>query len=69
LVLANDGEETVCGRTTGRIDAATWSQTVTWTCVGCLLPDDLDRAIALDQFVAVPAGTIPRWEIYADLGS
>ncbi len=60
--------ETLCGRTTGTTSTGHWSHTVTWTCVGCLFPDHANRAVTLDEFVAVPAGTIPTWEIFADLG-
>ena len=62
------GTETLCGRTTGSPAIDSRSHRVTWTCVGCLLADHLDRAIALQEFVAVPAGTVPTWEIFADLG-
>ena len=60
--------ETICGRTTGTTSTEDWSHTFTWTCVGCLIPDHANRAVALREFVAVPAGTIPAWKIYADLG-
>jgi hypothetical protein len=63
------GIETLCGRTTGSTTIGSRSHRVTWTCVGCLLPDHDARAIALREFVAVPAGTIPTWQIFADLGS
>ena len=61
--------ETVCGRTTGSLDAATWTQTATWVCVGCLIPDHDYRAIAIDEFIAVPEGTVPTWQIFADIGA
>lgn len=60
--------ETICGRTTGATRIEDRSQTFTWTCAGCLFPDHADRAVALHEFVAVPAGTTPTWEIFADLG-
>lgn len=60
---------TVCGRTEGTTNKDTWSQTVTWTCVGCLSPDHADREIALYEWVALAPGKVPNWEIYADLGS
>ena len=60
--------ETLCGRTTGTPATDSRSHRVTWTCVGCLLADHLDRAIALQEFVAVPAGTVPTWQIFADVG-
>ncbi len=63
------GSETLCGRTTGSTETDSRSHRVTWTCVGCLLPDHDARTIALQEFVAVPAGTIPSWQIFADLGS
>ncbi len=63
--------ETLCARTAGSTTAGRdeWSQRVTWTCVGCLIADHKDRAIALHEWLAVPAGTVPSWEIFADLGS
>ena len=60
--------ETLCGRTIGTTDVETWSHRVTWTCVGCLIPDGVTRAITLYEWLAVPAGTVPTWEIFADLG-
>jgi hypothetical protein len=60
--------ETLCGRTTGTTDDADWSHTATWVCVGCLVADHADRAIALEIFVAMPEGVVPTWEIFADLG-
>ena len=60
--------ETLCGRTTGATATDDWSQTFTWTCVGCLIPDHANWSVALHELVAVPAGTIPTWEIYADIG-
>jgi hypothetical protein len=62
-------EEELCGRTEGASGTEEWSHRVTWTCVGCLIPDHGDRAIALQEFVGVAAGTVPTWEIFADLGS
>jgi hypothetical protein len=61
--------DTICGLTEGRTDQVAWSHRVTWTCVDCLIPDHANRAISLHEFLAVPAGTVPTWEIFADLGS
>ena len=61
-------QETLCGRTTEMTGSA-WSHRVTWACVGCLIPDHPDRAIALRELVAVPQKTIPSWELFADIGS
>ena len=61
--------ETICGRTTGSLDAATWTKTATWVCVGCVLPDRDYQALAIDEFIAVPEGTIPTWQIFADIGA
>jgi hypothetical protein len=61
--------ETLCGRTTATTSTEDWSQRVTWTCEGCLGPDHADRTLPLHQWVAVPQGKVPTWEIYADLGS
>jgi hypothetical protein len=38
------------------------------SCGSCLFPDQMTRAIALYEFVAVPAETAPAWRIFADLG-
>ena len=61
--------EELCGRTEGASSTEEWSHRVTWTCVGCLIPDRATRAIALHQLVGVVPGTVPTWEIFADLGS
>lgn len=61
--------ETICGVTAGSRDPVGWSYRVTWHCVDCLFPDHTDRAISLYEFLAVQAGTVPSWEISADLGS
>jgi hypothetical protein len=53
----------------GRGVGSAWSHRVTWACVGCLIPDHADRAIALRELVAVPQKTIPAWELFADIGS
>jgi hypothetical protein len=60
---------TLCSRTEGSTDVEDWSHVVTWLCVGCLLPDHANREIALYEQVAVSPGTVPSWEIYADIGS
>ena len=60
--------ETICGRTTGSSDASTWTHTATWVCVGCVMPDHDPQALAIDEFIAVPAGTVPTWQILADIG-
>ncbi len=62
-----DTGEPICGHITG-VDAGTWGHAATWTCVGCLLPDGRDRALSLYEAVGVPEGTIPSWQIYADVG-
>jgi hypothetical protein len=59
---------TLCGQTVGDMDPANWTHTVTWTCNGCLLPDARDRAIALYSGIAVPQGTLPSWQLHADIG-
>ena len=68
LRFGPDTDETVCGRTVATIRYEDWSQQVTWTCESCLFPDHATRAVALQQLVAVAAGTVPSWEIFADLG-
>lgn len=59
----------LCGRTVGTTDVDDASHTVTWTCGGCLFPDHATRGIALYERVAVQSGTVPTWEVFADLGS
>ncbi len=58
-----------CGDTTAGAGPEPWSQQVAWTCTGCLTPDHRDRAIWLTEMVKVKGGTLPTWEIFADLGS
>ncbi|MCI0344281.1 MAG: hypothetical protein L0221_02395 [Chloroflexi bacterium] len=43
------------------------ARTVARTC-SCLLPNHDTRGIVLYAWVAMPAGTTPEWEIFADLG-
>jgi hypothetical protein len=62
-------QETLCGRTAGASSSEGWSHTVTWTCEVCPDADHADRSIALQEFIGVAAGTVPTWEIFADLGS
>jgi hypothetical protein len=61
-------QATLCRRTTGSPGREPWSYRVTWTCE-CQVPDHADRSLPLHQWVAVPQGKIPTWEIFADLGS
>lgn len=62
--------EEICGRTTSveTPGAGGWSLRTTWTCEGCLFASHDTRPIALYEFVGVPEGTVPSWEISADLG-
>jgi hypothetical protein len=60
-------EETVCGHTIG-FDTGIWAHEVDWTCVGCLLPDERNRSLSLYIAVGVPEGTVPEWDVYADVG-
>lgn len=62
-----DIEETLCGHINAR-DVAAWGHIVTWTCEGCLLPSDRDRSLSLYEEVGVAEGTVPSWEVFADLG-
>ncbi len=57
----------ICGHLEATEPAA-WASAITWTCRGCLIPDDADRAIDLYVMVGMPEGTIPTWDIYADVG-
>jgi len=67
----DETENTLCRatRTQAGDGPEPWSHQVAWTCTGCLIPDHWDRDIWLTEMVAVPAGTLPTWEILADLGS
>ena len=60
-------EEVLCGHVESS-DVDGWARAVTWTCQGCLLPDDRDRALSLYVAVGVPAGTVPVWTIFAEVG-
>ena len=64
-------ENTLCRatRTQAGDGPEPWSHHVAWTCTGCLIPDHSDRSIWLTEMVSVPRGTLPTWEILADLGS
>jgi hypothetical protein len=60
--------ETLCGHITAE-DPDPGTHVVTWTCEGCLLPSQRDRALSLYETVGVAEGTAPpTWEIFADLG-
>ena len=66
--LGATGLELPCdGRTVGSADLQT--HTVTWTCVGCLIPANHNRAIGLTEDVKVGEGVTPAWMVYADLGN
>lgn len=68
LDLVDPGTEvTMCGHIDA-VPTGTWGRSVTWTCEGCLVPDDRDRTLSLYVAVGVAAGTIPTWDIFADVG-
>ena len=60
-------DETICGHTAAA-EPEPWTQVVTWTCRGCLIPDDRDRALSLHVIVGVPDGEVPEWDIAVDVG-
>ncbi|HET7521636.1 MAG TPA: hypothetical protein VFK61_08910 [Candidatus Limnocylindria bacterium] len=60
---------TICGRLEGVAEYATWTHSVTWKCIGCVLPDSRNRALSLFSAVAVPQGTLASWDVYADIGA
>jgi hypothetical protein len=68
LLVAKGDTETLCGETVGTTDVGRWKHTVTWACTGCLLPDRDAVGIVLHEEVAMPEGTLPTWEIGADMG-
>jgi hypothetical protein len=69
LPISHGEQEMICGLTTGDLRTSDWTYTVTWTCVGCVLPDRSSRGLVLDEFIAVREGSVPNWEIFADVGS
>ncbi len=69
IMSSGQQSETICGRTIGWSYPSTWTHTATWVCVGCLIPNQDYHAIAIDEYVAVPEGTVPSWQIFGDIGS
>lgn len=61
--------EEVCGRTVGDLDPVDWNQTMTWTCELCLFPDGATKPLSMYASVAVPAGTVPEWELFVGGGA
>lgn len=59
----------ICGHTVGTEADGKWSQSATWTCVGCVEADHSDHAVILYEWVGVDEGTIPAWSIGADFGA
>jgi hypothetical protein len=69
LLSSRGGPQLPCD---GRSVAATMdlqAHTVTWTCVGCLLPKSSERAIGMSEDVKVAEGVTPSWTLYADFGN
>ena len=64
--------EWICANTTGSSQGDAMAngpqQSAVWTCVRCLLPTHDDRSVVLYQFVSVPEGGVPAWDVYGDLG-
>ena len=64
--------ETICPDTTGSSQADAVAngpeQSAVWTCVRCLLPSHDTRSVVLYEFVSVPEGRVPTWDVYGDLG-
>ena len=69
LPIGSEPMEEVCGRTVGDLDPSSWSQSLTWTCEMCLLPDSATKPLATYAYIAVDVGTVPAWDIYVDGGS
>lgn len=59
--------DTICGHTAA-VEPQPWTHVVTWTCRGCLIPDDHDRALTLHVIVGVPQGEVPEWDLAVDVG-
>lgn len=60
--------ETLCGRVAAGPGANPGSWRIAWTCEPCWPFDDADRAIGFQTAVTVPEGTLPNWDLAADLG-
>lgn len=56
----------VCGRTVGELDGATWSHIVTWSCTDCVPGQAVTRGFDMFLWVGVPAHTVPTWDLFAD---
>jgi hypothetical protein len=56
----------VCGRTVGELEQATWSHTLTWTCVDCAVGQGTTRGFDTFLWIGVPAHTVPTWDLFAD---
>lgn len=68
-LIGAEPTEMVCGRTEGVLDPVAWTQTLTWTCEQCVLPDSATKPLSTYAIIAVPAGTIPEWDVFVDGGT
>lgn len=66
-IIGPETVETICGHTEA-MEPEEWTNVVTWTCRGCLLPDDDDRSLTLHVLVAVPDGEVPEWDVAVGVG-
>ena len=69
LSAAGIASDQVCGRTESTFDHSSWSQRLSWTCEGCLTPDQDTRAVAMWALVGVEPGEVPSWDLFADGGT
>lgn len=67
--MTNDvAEDVACGRTTAATSDAGQRHWVIWTCAGCGADQVSGRQIAIREIVGTREGTVPTWEVYAELG-
>jgi hypothetical protein len=67
--MTNDvAEDVACGRTTAATSDGGRRHWVIWTCAACGADQVSGRPIAIREIVGTREGTVPTWEIYAELG-
>jgi hypothetical protein len=67
--MTNDvAEDVACGRTTAATSDGGRRHWVIWTCAACGADEASGRQIAIREIVGSPEGSVPTWEIYAELG-
>jgi hypothetical protein len=61
-------EDVACGRTTAATSDRGRRHWVIWTCAACGADEASGRQIAIRDIVGTPEGSVPAWEIHAELG-